>query len=376
MEKLRIAFDAKRLFCNQTGLGNYSRQLVSGLVERFPQAEALLFTPKMVHNGDTAAFFRAPYRTILPQGVVGGGFWRSWAVKHDLKHARPRIFHGLSNELPFTMAHTKIPSVVTIHDLIYKHVPEDFPAVDRLAYQFKFKSACSLATRIIAVSQATKDDIVAHFRIDPAKVSVVYQSCHERYRQGIDISRLPAVLAKYNLPPRFFLYVGSIIERKDLLSAVKAMHALGDAVQIPLVAVGGGREYRERVLEYVASKRLGRQVLFPSRVSSEDLPYLYHAAALLVYPSKIEGFGIPIIEALSMGRPVVTTTGPALCEAGGPGALYVQPGNHLQIAESILRLQSDESLYNSLVCQGQEYVKRFAPLSLAEDLMAVYKMCL
>ena len=133
---------------------------------------------------------------------------------------RIELFHGLSNEIPIGLNKVNIPSVVTIHDLIFRHYPNQYSWVDRQIYDYKFRYACENAQRIVAISESTKKDIVHFYNINPDKIKVIYQSCHERFVQERSQKTIDAVLKKYNLPENYLLYVGSIIERKNLLAFI------------------------------------------------------------------------------------------------------------------------------------------------------------
>lgn len=135
---MRIGFDAKRLFVNNTGLGNYSRTLVENLHRFHPEHDLYLYAPRLVRNDRTEVFFESGYRLRSPLGPAKMG-WRSFGMTHDLRKDGIELYHGLSHELPFNLEKSKIPSVVTIHDLLYKYFPMDFPLIDRWVYEKKIQ---------------------------------------------------------------------------------------------------------------------------------------------------------------------------------------------------------------------------------------------
>ncbi|NJL74351.1 MAG: glycosyltransferase family 4 protein [Saprospiraceae bacterium] len=156
------------------------------------------------------------------------------------------LYHGLSHELPIGIHKTGIKSVVTMHDLIYKRHPEYFPFLDRQIYDWKFRYACHHADKIVAVSQATKDDIVTFFQIDPQRIEVIYQTCNERFKRFLAQEDCDAVIQEHQLPSEFMLYVGAIIPRKNLETIIRAMAILPNSVKIPLVVVGQGNAYKKK----------------------------------------------------------------------------------------------------------------------------------
>ncbi|HHH52955.1 MAG TPA: glycosyltransferase family 1 protein, partial [Bacteroidetes bacterium] len=163
---MRIGFDAKRLFLNYTGLGNYSRTLVSNLQRFYPQHEYHLYTTKTTRNKDTEEFFDTSKYTIHECHYSLKSYWRSYSIVENLKNDGIDIYHGLSAEIPFGIDKSGIKTVVTIHDLIFKFFKKDYTLIDRMLYNMKTKYACNHADKIIAISKRTKDDILSIYGID------------------------------------------------------------------------------------------------------------------------------------------------------------------------------------------------------------------
>lgn len=372
---LKIGFDAKRLFNNFTGLGNYSRTLVQGLKKSFTDNEYYLFTPKTKQTADTNEFFSSNYEIVQPTSGIKS-LWRSYSCVNDIKKLELDLYHGLSHELPVGIKKTNSKSLVTIHDLIYKTYPNDFKFIDRKIYDYKFRYACENADKIIAVSESTKTDLVKIYNIPTNKIEVVYQSCLSHFKNNYSGNDKQAVLKKYNLPEKFLLYVGSIIERKNLLSIVKAIHNNKDLINMPLVVVGNGKEYKAKVQEYIRQNKLENQVIFTKGILFTDLPVLYQCAEVFIYPSYYEGFGIPIIESLWSKTPVITTNISSLPEAAGPGAYYCNPEKSESIAEGIIKITNDELYKQKLIKDGFDHVQKFESDKNAKKLMNVYKSIL
>lgn len=368
---MRIGYDAKRLFCNNTGLGNYSRSLVANMHAAFPGDRQLLFSPRLRRNADTEPFFSDSYDRISPRPF--SPLWRTAGMVRDIKRSKLDIYHGLSHELPIGISSAGCRSVVTIHDLIYRLQPDDFSWIDRQIYDFKFRYACRNADRIVAISNSTKYDLMMHYGIAESKIDVVYQSCSETYSHKCAPQELARVRQKYGLPEAFMLSVGSLISRKNILAAVQAVEQLRGIVSLPLVIAGGGGEYKETVKRYISDKQLEDVVLFPPYISNEDLPALYQMAKIFVYPSRYEGFGIPIIESLWSGTPVITTRMSSLSEAAGPGAWYCHPDRPDSIAEGIVRICTNRDFEHALISDGYKYVQRFAPAYTSESMHRVYE---
>ncbi len=372
---LRLGYDAKRLFQNFTGLGNYSRTLLRNLVRYFPDEKYHLFTPKVVDNTETH-FFRQPQHFkvhISPSRFRN--YWRTFSIKDDLRKQQIQVYHGLSHEIPVGLPQTGIKSVVTIHDLIFKHYPDYFPFWDRQIYDAKFSYSCKHADAVVAISESTKDDIVRFFDISPEKIEVIYQTCHDRFKTPLPEHTLRAVMEQYDLPENFMLYVGSIIPRKNLLGIVEAMSMMPKDFYLPLVVIGNGKSYKKKVLQHLRKHRLEKYVHFP-KVRYEDLPALYQNAEVFLYPSYYEGFGIPIIEALYSQTPVLTTNVSSLPEAAGPGAHYVHPEHSPEIAEGIKSILGDTVYREKLVEEGYDYVQKFDSEPTTQAMMNLYRRIL
>ncbi|MEM6698694.1 MAG: glycosyltransferase family 1 protein [Bacteroidota bacterium] len=371
MSTLNIAFDAKRLYNNFTGLGNYSRTLVQNLVQYSPEHNYHLYTPKVKKNSETLPFLEHPQlQTHLPKTAFKS-YWRSSSIKKDLQKAKIDIYHGLSHEIPMGIHKTNIKSVVTIHDLIIKRYPEYFPWLDRKIYDWKFRYACEHANAIIAISESTKRDIIEFYNIPAEKIHVIYQTCHERFKQLLPYSQLRQIAQQYQLPKQFYLYVGSIIPRKNLGKIIDALALLPSDLQLPLVVVGNGKKYKHKVLEKVEKLHLTDKVLFPT-TAYEDLPALYQLTQLLLYPSAYEGFGIPILEALYSKTPVIAANTSSLVEAGGGGAFYVENISGEELADAIEKVMQNEDYFKQLLKDGEAYLRQFQGRSLSEELIRLY----
>ncbi|MEZ4900720.1 MAG: glycosyltransferase family 1 protein [Spirosomataceae bacterium] len=366
---MRIGFDAKRAFNNRTGLGNYSRFVLNALLKYAPEYDYLAYTPKI-----KAGFFEeflpknvrnAPYQNALQQA-----WWRSIGMVKDLQKDRIEVFHGLSNELPSGLKKAGIKSVVTIHDLIFLRYPELYPAIDRFFYRQKFKKACEIADVIVAVSEQTKRDIIEFYDIAPHKIQVVYQDCHEVFHQAQPPSS--QILKIEGISKPYILSVGTIEARKNQLQLVKAFCE----AQLPdaqLILVGAKTPYQQKIEAYIAQHHLEGSIKILNKIAFLDLPVLYQAAHIFVYPSLFEGFGIPIVEALHSGIPVIAATGSCLEEAGGSGAVYFDPHHTDELAQKLQLLWNDESLGQQLVKQGQEHIKQFSAENIAQKLINLYQ---
>lgn len=384
---MNIGFDAKRAAQNRTGLGNYSRFVIRILSEKFAGNQYHLYTPKP---------HRMPYLQEIPtlkhlflhfppQGIWSKirSLWRVWGITKDIQKDGIQIFHGLSNELPLnigTPEQRKMKAggkgckyIVTIHDLIFIHTPQYYHWIDRQIYNFKFRRACQCADRVIAVSEYTKQEIMHYYHTPESKIDVVYQGCDPVFSQEIEEGKLQEVKARYQLPDKFVLYVGSIEERKNLMLVAKAMAELNRRAAIHVVAVGRRTAYVDQIQDFLKAQGIDHLFHFYHQVPYADLPAFYKWASTFAYPSRIEGFGIPLLEAISSGVPAIGCTGSCLEEAGGPNSIYVNPDDAKGMADAILRTCTDEPLRQHMISEGKKYALNFSDEKLSHDLMKVYE---
>lgn len=370
-----IGFDAKRAAQNRTGLGNYSRFVINGLSRYAPDLHQVLYVPnpkrvEALKDVDDIENLTLRY----PNGMwkAARSAWRTWGITHQLEVDGIQLYHGLSGELPLNINKARdVRSIVTIHDLIFLRYPELYKPIDRKIYEYKFRRACQQADRIIAVSKQTCSDVIDFFGIDASKISVVYQGCNESFRKPVSEEMYQEVRQHYNLPERYILYVGSIEERKNLGLLADALAQIGDK-EVHVVAVGRRTPYADQVQQRVNSLGLAACFRMISGVPFAHLPALYQQASLFVYPSRFEGFGIPLLEALCSGTPVIGCTGSCLEEAGGPSSIYVDPDDATALAQAINDVLSDDELSSHMSSEGLKYAQQFEAEALTMNLLKEY----
>lgn len=371
---MNIAFDAKRAYLNTSGLGNYSRTLIKSLNQYYPDNNFHLFTTQSAENEfQQYVSQQANFKVHEPVNFIDKKVrarWRSYGITELLNANKIDVYHGLSNELPFNIRKFSGKKIVTVHDLIFLRYPKLYPLIDSKIYNKKFRHACDISDIIIATSEETKKDIEKFYFIPESKIKVVYQSCDERYYADYSHEQITEITQKHQLPDNYLLYVGTIEERKNLLTIVKAMESVND---IPLVVVGKKLKYYKVVMEYLRENKLKNRVIFLKDVSNFDLPIIYRKAQIFILPSISEGFGIPLIEALTSKVPVITTEGGCFPEAAGPDSIYINPKDELVMAEKINYLLKAESMRLQMAKKGFEYAQKFHPSTITQQLMALYK---
>ena len=371
---MKIGFDTKRFFLNSTGLGNYSRDLVRGVLEEEMDNDYFLYTTggeidlktKFLKN-------HSNIKIVTPTGIYKKmkSYWRSVRLEKQLLKDGVEVFHGLSHEIPRKNKLSKIKYVVTIHDLIFLRFPENYNRIDREIYKKKVEYACTTADKIIAISEQTKRDLMEFLKVPSHKIEVIYQSCAASFHHISDYRYRHLVQKKYNLPENYILYVGTIEKRKNLATLVEAIGKSN--TQLPLVAIGKQTDYTKEVMDMIDKYKLGNQVALLQNVSFLDLPSIYQSANLFVYPSLFEGFGIPVLEALYSKTPVIAATGSCLEEAGGPNSIYVDPKNSDELAQQIDRVIENGELQLEMKEKGFEYAQNFNSQKQAKAVLEVYE---
>ena len=362
---LHIGFDAKRIVRNGTGLGSYGRTLVNDLAQLPLQLR--LYAPDRGRDDLRAQIVErenVSFHFADKQWPLASAYWRTKGMVNDLKRDSIQLYHGLSGELPIGIKASGIPSVVTIHDLIFLRHPEFYHSIDVQLYKWKFRQTLKEATHIIAISECTKRDIIEYGHVSEDKISLIYQSCSPRFTPQPSVKNTQ----------RYILSVGSIEARKNILQAVQALPYLPS--EVSLVIVGRHTPYTDKVVKYIQENGLESRVQILHGVSDEQLPALYADAEAFVYPSVYEGFGIPIIEAIRCGLPVVACSGSCLEEAGGPDSLYVAPDDILGMADAIRHSLKGADGRQQRIERSQAYIQRFAGNDVANQVYELYHQIL
>jgi glycosyltransferase involved in cell wall biosynthesis len=371
----RIGFDAKRFFYNTRGLGNYSRDTVRILSSLQPDNEYFLFTPKIKNALPVSVASNC--QIIQPKDLFYKNFsslWRTYEECREINRLKLDIFHGLSHELPMGIEKAATRSVVTMHDLIFLKFPQLYHPIDRELYKRKYLRSCKTADKIIAISEQTKRDLIEFTDLSEKKIEVVYQGCSPIFRQVASEEKLQHVKRKYHLPQNYLLNVGTVEKRKNQELIIQAM-AYGK-LDIPLVILGKQTEYINQLKILISKHKLESSVIFLTDVQTEDLPAIYQLSSIFVYPSLFEGFGIPILEALSSRVPVITSKGSCFEETGGKGSCYINHKDAEELTAAINDILGNPEKRQKMVEAGLIHANQFTDEHISHSLIAVYESLL
>jgi glycosyltransferase involved in cell wall biosynthesis len=296
--------------------------------------------------------------------------WEQTALPVQLLRRRLDLIHGTLNVLPLAR---RIPGIVTIHDVSFLLFPDRFlPGRRRYLSAFTRLSVHG-ARRVVASSENTRNDIIRLLRVPEERVRVVRLGVEDRFRARPDAGILARFREARQLPVHFFLYVGTLEPRKNLVRLLNAYRAARDkGVEWPLVLAGGKGWMYEEIFQRVRDLGLEDCVRFPGYVLYEDLPLWYNAASAFVYPSLYEGFGLPVAEAMACGCPVLTARNSSLVEVAGDAAILVDGADEAAIIEGLCRLAGDGTLRAELSVRGRAQSAQFSWARTAAEMVDIY----
>jgi glycosyltransferase involved in cell wall biosynthesis len=361
-----IGYDATPLqIARHSGVGNYTAQLLTALIDRADERQYALLANRPL-NGET------PPGTL---GQVGRRFpnrsaWMQLALPRDLAELRPDVCHFTNSLAPL---HAPCPMVITLHDMsLFVHA-NLHPLKSQLFVRPIIPMLAHRAAAIITVSQHAKREIVDGLQIQPEKVHVIYEAAAPQYRVITDKAELDRVRQRYHLQKPFVLYVGTIEPRKNLTRLVQAFaQALHQQPDLELIMVGQlGWKYAA-LLKAIEELNLGNAVRRLGYVPDEDLPALYSLARVLAFPSLYEGFGLPVIEAMACGTPVLTSNGSSLAEIAAGASILIDPLSVDDIARGLVRVVFDDGLHARLRAAGLMRSAQFSWQRAAEETVRVY----
>ena len=358
-----IGIDSSRAArAERTGTEAYSLHLIRALLVAAPQHRFRLYADRpLPHELD------AP--NAEPRVMPCTRLWTHARLSAEMLTHPPDVLLVPAHVVPLIHPRT----VVAVHDLGYLYFPLAHPISARLYLDLSTRWSVRAAARVIADSQATKDDLVRRYRTSPDKISVVYPGRDESLRRVNDPAAIEAVKRRYGIPGDYLLYLGTLQPRKNitrLVQAFKSQISLKSA-NLQLVVAGGKGWLYNDIYAKVKQLELEGQVLFPGRVAEEDKAALISGAVALLLPSLYEGFGLPVVEAMQCGTPVICSNTSSQPEVAGEAALLVDPTNIGELAQAMWRLLDDANLRQTLVERGYTQAQKFSWAACAANALSV-----
>lgn len=382
---MHIALNAQLLNLSQSyrsaGVSNYCLRLLE-------QLGALALTPPIkAVDGRFTAFVHAPtlalpglqlQQTRLPvQQPLVRILWEQSVLPQALRRQHADLVHGLVNVLPLA---TNVPGLVTVHDLSFLRMPDKFQQAKRWYLTQLCRASVLKARHVIAVSRQTAADLGHFWDIDARKISVIYNGVGAEFTPA-PAAAMEAFRQQRGLPPRFFLYLGTLEPRKNLPLLIRAFarwraETTAAHRDVKLVIAGGKGWFYAQIFALVTELQLADAILFPGFVPAAELPDWYRAAELFVYPSLFEGFGLPVLEAMACGAPVVCSDTGSLTEVVGDCALTFPAVEEAALVALLHRLADDAPLRQALSHAGLRHVQQFSWQRTAQETFDLYRTVL
>ncbi|MGB9879890.1 MAG: glycosyltransferase family 4 protein [Anaerolineae bacterium] len=302
-------------------------------------------------------------------------FWEQFLLPYEICRENIALLHSPVNVQPFILP---CKGVVTVTDLSFMVFPESFRPFQRLYQRFFTRMSVQRASHLIAISSSTAQDLGKFFAVPMTKISVIFPGVDTAYHPMRDISALSDFRRRRNLPERFILFVGTLEPRKNLLTLLKAYAKFKRQTKADhkLVLAGSPGWLYQPIFAAVEELGLQDDVLFPGFIPEDELPLWYNTADVFVYPSLYEGFGLPPLEAMACGTPVIASNASSLPEVVGDAALLVDPYSPDEWATALLQVCKDRDLGNNLATRGPERARIFSWSSMARETAQVYQAVL
>ncbi|MFN2118714.1 MAG: glycosyltransferase family 4 protein [Candidatus Promineifilaceae bacterium] len=372
--KTRIGINAhllsSELDFRRAGIHHYIAQVINHLPRLNDQTEYLIYTRDRTTiddlTGSRIVSSRWPTEQRLFRILWEQSAWPFHAAREGLD-----LLHSMAFVTPFV---TRIPSIVTVYDLSFVHYPDKFPILQRQYLQTQTARSVNQARRVITISEATRQDLYNYFNVPLEKTSVVYPGVDAHFRQ-IPEKSLNAFRVQNNLYKPFILHVGTLQPRKNIPALLIAFAALENQ-DIDLVLAGGKGWFYDEIFNQVNNLGLTDRVHFTGYVRDEELPFWYNAAKVLVFPSVYEGFGMPIIEAMACGTPVIAARSSSIPEAGGETALYFEPHDVEKLTQQLAEIIEDKNLLLKMRQSGLMQARKFAWNQAGVETAQVYAQVL
>lgn len=368
---MRIAFDATAIPANRAGAGIYIFNLVQALakIDTVNQYHVYAKPDHIAEFGIVQPnfhFVSMPHTSTLRRLA-----WEQTVLPREIKRHHIDVLHSPHYTMPFQPG---CKSIVTFCDMIFVLFPHMHNHVRRIFFQRMMRRSAERADMLIAISESTRGDVLRYKHLPPERVISIPLAASDAFRR-MPASESQVACARYNLTPgRFILYVGVLEPRKNVPLLMEAYARIAaEYPDVPLVIAGKKGWMYEEIFRQVTLLGITERVRFLGYVPEDDLIGLYNAARVFVYPSRYEGFGLPVLEAMQCGVPVITCNVSSLPEVAGDAALLVEPDDVVGLADSLGRVMDNDSLAHNLSARGIERARQFSWQRCAHETLLVYQ---
>jgi glycosyltransferase involved in cell wall biosynthesis len=357
---MRIGIDARPLIREQrTGIGNYIYELLLQLPKIAPQHDYILYSHKKI-------IWKLPQECIRRQidskfARLPGSFWFLSRVGPFARRDKLDVFWSTASVIPLWVP-KNVYKVVTVYDLVWLLYPETMQPTNLWLHRLRAASAIQKSDRIIVISKATAADLMRHFRVSPDRIRLVYPGLSEDYRPQDSLAAAQHIAKKFNVPPRYMAAVATIEPRKNLgllIRVVEKLKKTGKLTCPLLVAGANGWKNSEFFREVQDSGLTDNDIRFLGYLPEDDLPMFYAGASLFLFPSLYEGFGLPPVEAMASGTPVIASNAQPMPEVLADAAILEPPTSPERFAEAITRVLTNETLHSTLRERGLKRAEAF-----------------
>lgn len=366
----RIAIDARMI--RHSGIGRY----IENLLNQFQTLQNDEFHFDLFGNPTMlSAYTKSKSFSIHPYFAPIYGAKEQLFFPHSAFRT-PHLLHVPHYNIPISY---KGKLVITVYDLIHYLFPDTIAnPIGRKYSKFLMKKAVTHAHKIITISQSTKKDLIKYFHVPDEKIEVIYCGCPKYQEENSSPDNAALVLKKYNLIKPYILHVGRDKPYKNVLRLIQSFGLFSQKTKLDyqLVLIGPQEPLKSSFLKEITKYNLGSKIIFPGFVEDSELAVFYNNAALFVFPSLYEGFGLPPLEAMSAGVPVISSDLSSLPEAVGDAAILINPYNTEEMAEAMEKILTDNTLRQELIQKGKQRVSQFSWEKMAQQTLAVYRKVL
>jgi glycosyltransferase involved in cell wall biosynthesis len=373
---MKVGINAQKLLSKDTGVGIYTTRLIENLITEEQDIDFVLFSSYGIdlpreYLRDGVELYLSPFPLNSNTLRI---LWEQSVLPFHVRKCGCDIFHYPDHTASLLMGVT--PTIITVHDLAFLRFPQTFDLSRAMYKKMVINRSVGIADRIIAVSSFTKNELVDLLNIDPDKISIVYNGVSPMFREidrGEARDRISYLIP--GLKKDYLLFVGTLEPRKNVVSLVHSYNLLRKQGKIDaqLVIVGSRGWLYDKLFKEIAKNSLVDDIIFTGYVTNEQLVMLYNGANFLIYPALYEGFGLPVLEAMACGIPVITSDRSSLSEVAGDAAMKIDPNSEEDIADAMAKLYQNKELREEYRKRGLERAKMFSWQETARKTLKVYK---